>query len=232
MNKDKLKLLFEQMKYGDRDKAIEEIYNESNNIMKSVAFSILKNYEDTEEVMQNVIIKIYNLEKTALPSDNEYSWLYHITKNETIELLKKEKPDTNINTIYNIEEDDNNIIGIENYNKLIFDLSDKEKEIVALKLIAKLSLQEIAELLEEPIKDVKWKYYKSIYRVESLIKSFVAFIITLTLGMITTTIGNMDVLSIILFIVSTISLIITIIVSIFINKAKTKNTKSKHRFKK
>ena len=71
-----------------------------------------------------------------MPNRNESSWLYSITKNETINYLNHNKNNIDLDSIYNIEDDNNEInkiIDQDSYNRLIDKLNDKEKEIISLK---------------------------------------------------------------------------------------------------
>lgn len=45
-----------------------------------IAFSILKNKEDSEDVVQIVFSKLYVLDKEKLPKEKEATWLYSVTK--------------------------------------------------------------------------------------------------------------------------------------------------------
>ena len=103
-----LKNLFEEIK-ENRKKAMEEFYHQYHKIVYAIAFSILKNKEDAEDVMQIVFEKIQTIDKTKLPSDKEMIWLYTLTKNETLNYLKKKKGEISLETIYEIENKDNEI---------------------------------------------------------------------------------------------------------------------------
>lgn len=90
--------------------------------------------------------KLYLIDKEKLPNRNESSWLYSITKNETINYLKRNKNNIDLDSIYNIEDDNNEInkiIDQDNYNRLISNLNNKEKEIISLKIVSNLSFEEI-----------------------------------------------------------------------------------------
>ncbi len=183
MNKKELKQLFEKIK-NDKE-TIEELYSKYNKTIYAIAFSILKNKEDSEDAVQNVFIKISSLEKEKLPNDKESTWIYTVTKNEALSILKKKNKEINIDEIYEIEEQNNEIdeiIDKENFNKLISKLSDKEKQIVSLKIISNLSFSQIGKLIDEPVNTVKWRYYKSIYRIKMLLGNLAMFIITFILG--------------------------------------------------
>lgn len=164
---------------------LEELYNNYSKLIYKIAFSILKNKEDSEDIVQKVFIKIFNMPKEQLPINNSTSWLYTVTKNEAISLIRSKKKSINIENIYEIVEDNNptdNIIEKEDFNKLISNLNENEKEIVSLKIISNLSFKEIAKLVNEPISTVKWRYYKSIYKLKIIIGNLGMFIIAFVIG--------------------------------------------------
>ena len=150
-----------------------------------IAFSIVKNKEDAEDMMQIVFAKIQELDKTKLPSNKEMTWLYTLTKNETLNYLKKKKGEVSLENIYKIEnkndEIDKKIDHIE-FNRLISKLNEKEQEIISLKILSDFSFQEISELLNEPIGTVKWRYYKSLHSIKRMLGSLAMSIITFVIG--------------------------------------------------
>ena len=179
-----LKELFIEIKYGNRI-AFEKLYNNYNKLIYNIAYSILKNKQDAEDVVQIVFEKLYLIDKEKLPNRNESSWLYSITKNETINYLKRNKNNIDLDSIYNIEDDNNEInkiIDQDNYNRLISKLNNKEKEIISLKIISNLSFEEIGKLLKEPTGTIKWRYYKAVNTLKILLSNLGMFIITFVIG--------------------------------------------------
>lgn len=165
--------------------AFEKLYTKYNKLVYGVAFSILKNKEDSEDVVQIVFSKLYKIDKNKLPSNKEASWLYTLTKNETISFLRKKNNDINLESIYEIEDKDNeinNIIDQVEFNRLISGLNDKEKQIISLKILANLSFDEIGKLLNEPTGTIKWRYYKSIHTLKILLSNLGMFIVTFEIG--------------------------------------------------
>ena len=135
--------------------------------------------------MQAVFSKIYEMKKERLPINHEASWLYTVTRNETISYIRKKTRDVELQEIYDIESTDNSIeeiIDSEKYKKLISALNDREKEIVSLKVLANLSFREIGKLLDEPINTVKWRYYKALHSLEFLITNLALFVISFVVG--------------------------------------------------
>ena len=184
INVKELEELFIEIKYGNKI-AFEKLYNNYNKLIYSIAYSILKNKQDAEDVVQIVFEKLYLIDKEKLPNRTESSWLYSITKNETINYLKHNKNNIDLDSIYNIEDDNNEInkiIDQDSYNRLIDKLNDKEKEIISLKIVSNLSFEEIGKLLKEPTGTIKWKYYKAVNTLKILLSNLGMFIITFVIG--------------------------------------------------
>ena len=175
-----LKELFNQIKSND-DTAFEEFYTKYNKLIYKIAFSILKNKSDTEDITQIVFEKIYSMDKENLPTKNETSWIYSVTKNETLNYLKSNRNNINLDDIYGIEDNNqeiSKIIDQENYNQLISKLNDNDKEIISLKIISNFSFEEIGKILNMPTGTVKWRYYKVINTLKLLLSNLTMFIIS------------------------------------------------------
>lgn len=164
---------------------IEELYSKYKKMIYCIAFSILKKQEDSEDIMQMIFAKIYEMENSKLPTNNYASWIYSITKNETINFIKKNKNDIPLDKIYEISDDNNElnkVIDNIEFNRLISNLNDKEKDIISLKILSNFSFEEIGKMLKEPVGTVKWRYYKSIYCLKAILGNLAMFIISFAIG--------------------------------------------------
>ena len=170
--------IFDKMRKEDK-KSYEELYRKYYKLVYNIAFSILKNKENAEDISQNVFIKIGNLKKEKLPNSYEASWLYTVTKNECISLFRKTKETLTIEDIKNenLEDEIEGIIQKNSYEKLMENLEKIEKQIIFLKVEAGYSFKEIARLLKMPIGTVQWKYYKSLHALKLLIANLSMFVI-------------------------------------------------------
>lgn len=182
INDTQLKELFIEIKNNNKI-AFEKLYNQYNKLVYGIAFTILKNKQDSEDIVQNVFTKLYTMDKSKLPNNNEATWIYSVTKNETLNFLQKKHSDISLENVYEIEDTDNEIneiIDKDTYNRLISKLDDKEKEIISLKILGNFSFDEIGNLLNKPTGTIKWKYYKSIHTLKILLSNlgmfFVSFI--------------------------------------------------------
>ena len=178
--KEELKRIFYELKTGNKY-VIEELYKKYYKIVYGIAFSILKNKEDSEDIVQIFFSKLYSLEKSKLPNNKESTWIYTTTKNEVLNFLKKKRNNIDYDSIYEIEDNNNylnKMIDQDSYNRLISKLNDVEKEIISLKILSNLSFEQISRLLNIPTGTVKWKYYKSINTLKLLLGNLSMFIIT------------------------------------------------------
>ena len=172
INKQELHSMFQQIA-NKNEEEFNQFYEKYHILVYRIAFSILKNKEDSEDVGQKVFLKIWKMEQEKLPTNNEASWLYAITKNETLNYLRSQKQELNIDDIYYIADEKQ-----ESYHKIIAKLNQKEQEIVSLKIISKLSFKEIAQMLNMPIGTIQWKYYKSLYTLRILLGNLTILIVS------------------------------------------------------
>ena len=178
-----LHIIFEGIANKD-EKVFNKLYNEYKSLVYAIVFSMLKNIEDSEEVVQIIFTKMWNIKKENLPYSNETAWLYNVAKNETINYIRKQKHTINIEDLYYINEENEeieNIIDTEYYNNILSKLNTEEKEIVSLKILSNLSFKEISQILDTPMGTIQWKYYKSLHTLKMLMSNLTMFILTFTL---------------------------------------------------
>lgn len=182
INEKELHELFCKLKEKEEN-AYEQLYQKYASLVYRIAFSILKNQENAEDVMQNVFVKLANLSKEKLPSKYEASWLYSVTKNEAISYLRKNKEALPIEEVSKERKEDEleEFMQRDSYETMISYLENKEKQIISLKVEMGLSFKEIASLLNMPMGSVQWKYYKSLHSLKLLIGNLSLFIISATL---------------------------------------------------
>ena len=180
LNKAEIHNIFQKIKNGEKE-AIEELYVKYQKLVINISFSIVKDKNIAEEISQIIFLKILQKPIENIPNNNELSWLYTITKNQTIDYLRKQHNDIDIDTLYDIPDNDNKIneiIDRDTYNRMIDGLEEKEKEIVSLKVLTNFTFKEIGLILDMPTATVQWKYYKSVHTLKILLSNLSMFIIT------------------------------------------------------
>jgi len=188
INKSELHEIFQNLRKKEQN-AYNKLYEKYYNLVYSIVFSIIKNNHDSEDITHEVFTKIYRLDTNKLPTNNESSWLFTVSKNECYLYLRKVKPNISIDEIYGIPENNNDIdkiIDTEYYNKLIKGLKEDEKLIVSLKVLSNFTFSKISQIMNIPIGTVQWKYYNAInslkVSVSSLVGAVIAFIIVVARG--------------------------------------------------
>lgn len=180
-NKEKIRNLLHKWNKNRTEENYEKFYNSVEPIINRIAFCYLKNSEDSNEITQEIFINIYNLDALKIPRVNEISWLYEMTKNVSINLIKSRFPNITTDEIFELIDERNEIekiISNDKYQSLIYNLPFKEREIITLKEMGEFSFEEISNLLDMKIKMVKWYYYKSIKTLRLAVGNFAMFIIT------------------------------------------------------
>ena len=186
INEKELHELFAKLKQNKTENIFSELYTKYRKLVYCICFSIVKNNENSDDITQIVFSKIWSMDTSNLPKSSEASWLYKITKNETLNYLRKNRNAFELEDIYYITDEDvniNKLLDYDSYNRLISKLSKKEQEIVSLKILSNLSFKEIAQVLNEPVGTIKWRYYKSIHTLKILLGNLGMFLITFTIGL-------------------------------------------------
>ncbi len=157
-----------------------QFYETYKGLIYGIAFSILKNNESAEDVVQTVCAKIWAMKPENLPKSKPATWLYTLTKNETLNFLRKQKKAVSLEEQYFIGEEDANLEGIiekETYNKILTRLELQDQEIVSLKIVSGLSFRQISQILNMPIGTVQWKYYKALHTLKMLLANLSMFVV-------------------------------------------------------
>ena len=140
----------------------DNIYEEYFDRVYYKVLSVVKNYDDAEDICQETFISVYkNLSKFREES-NIYTWIYRIAINKTYDFFKKRKVEFEINDdVLSLPEDINFDTKVILQEKLKL-ISEKEREIVILKDIYGYKLKEIAEIKNMNLSTVKSVYYKAL----------------------------------------------------------------------
>lgn len=182
INQKELHELLTEIKENKNESTYNELYRKYKELVYSIAFSILKQKEDSEDVAQRVFTKLWTMNSQNLPSSYEASWLYRLTKNETLNYLRNHKKTINLEELYSIHEEDDEIKKIldqDAYNRLIAKLSQREQEVISLKLVSGLSFKQISQVIQEPIGTVQWRYYHSLKNLKLGLTNLLMLMFTL-----------------------------------------------------
>jgi RNA polymerase sigma-70 factor (ECF subfamily) len=133
------------------------------------------NHEDTDDVLQNTLIKVYRHVEGFKGESQLYSWLYRIATNESITFLKKEQKKRNIslgNDQYNIHE--STYFDIEKGNLLLAEaialLPDKQKLVFNKRYYEEMSYLDMSKELTTSVGALKASFHHAVKKIENYIK--------------------------------------------------------------
>ena len=136
---------------------------------------IVKTHENTDDVLQNTLIKVHqNLPKFRYDS-KLFSWLYRIAINESLSFLRKNKIksiDNSDEYLLRILSKDPHYDGDEitlKLEKAILSLPPKQQEIFRLKYFNELKFREIAEITGTSIGGLKANYHQAVKKIKNLL---------------------------------------------------------------
>jgi len=159
--------LLEKLKNGDEN-AFNELYHSFHQPALRFCNSILKDIDESENIIQDVFIKIWNRKHTINPELNFASYLFTIIKNRVFDFLKEAKKNDSLREKYWEKlleyQAINNEVKEERFVKIgeaIEDLSEKRKKIIKMNYEEGKSYEEIANQLNISKNTVKNQLVKA-----------------------------------------------------------------------
>ncbi len=146
------------------DEVYEEIYNEYYKLIYYVILQIIKNKDETDELVNDTFLKAFNNITKFQEDTSLKSWIVQIAKNTAINKYNKNKKSNTIldfDYIMNLEADtptdfDNLIKEFRQY------LTIEETNIIFFRIYYDMKLKDIAEYYETSINDIYQKYQKAL----------------------------------------------------------------------
>lgn len=166
MNEKQINKLLVQTARGDND-AFAELYEKTKHGVFSFLYSFLQNYEDTEDAMQTVYLKIKLYIDKYTPDTNGRAWILQIAKNLALNELYARKKTINIDDT-DIEDKSPMPDGISETMQKVLD--EEERRIVIMHVLWGFKHREIAEMINCPTGTVTSKYKRSIAKLKSALK--------------------------------------------------------------
>ena len=165
-------LLVKKAVKGDR-KAFEDLINIYFDRLYKEAYLRCKHEEDAKEIVQETIYKAYRSIKKLKEPKYFKTWLSRILinvandymrENGMIDLTHEES-----DYIKEVHKDNQVEIKIDLYNA-IDELEDKYKDVIILRYVDDLKIEEISTILERPVNTIKTHIRKAIKDMKNLLK--------------------------------------------------------------
>lgn len=167
----KNKNIIAKVKRGDTD-AFRLLVDKYQHLAFTVAYNIVKNKQDAEEVVQDSFIKVFN-KITQFKEESKFSsWLFKIVYNTALSRIRKRRLET-----FTLEHDDYSIeYGVDSHTgwdkmvlqdqqkyiqKALDNLSARDKLVLTLFYLADEGLNEICKITDEKKTTVKARLHRA-----------------------------------------------------------------------
>jgi len=136
-------------------------------------------HEDTNDILQNVFIKVWKNLADFRQESNLYTWLYRIATNETLTWIEQQKRRTSVSLSDNEDIFSEKLLAQKGYdpNKIewklqqaIQSLPDKQKVVFNLRYYDEMPYEEMAEMLSTSVGALKASYHHAVKKVEGFLK--------------------------------------------------------------
>lgn len=148
--------------------ALSRLYEITKPLVYGFALSLLKNVHEAEDVLHDVYIKIYDNANTYQDNGKPIAWIFTITRNLSLMMLRKKKHYTDIDEIIEIIPSRSNVNDVETRLLLTATfkyISDEERNILMLHAVSGFKHREISKLLDIPLSTVLSKYNRAIKKI-------------------------------------------------------------------
>lgn len=172
-------------KIGNRDVvAFQDFYKKYNGLLYSTIFRVLNDHQDTEDIMQEVLVQIWQKAHLYEPGKGKpLTWVTTMARNRAIDRIRAKQRRSKLNDGFEQEsktvhpefiEDTRDVLMAKESDEMlkgaVMELSPDQREAIQLAYFGGLTQSEIAEKLQEPLGTVKARIRRGVQRLEQVVK--------------------------------------------------------------
>lgn len=149
---------------------LEKFYNTYGKIIQITARTICRSFEQADEVINTVLVKVWQLSQREIPVENPEGWVYVLTANAAKDRLKERTFLPLHDTIAAKNDKIEQLLSHDAFYSMIDVLTEEEKALMIDKFIKKLTFREIAGENGKNINAVSAVYYRAIEKVKKYLE--------------------------------------------------------------
>jgi len=161
-----------------QNQAFKKLLKEYQKPLYNHIRTIVLNHDDTDDVLQNTFVKVFQYLNKFKGESKLFSWMYRIATNEALTFLNKKAKINGISsetlqnkTIDNLKADiyfDGDEIQFK-LQKAIASLPKKQQLVFKMKYFEELKYEEISEILGTSVGALKASYYHAVKKIEAFV---------------------------------------------------------------
>lgn len=170
---------------GRRDvAAFQSFYRKFNGLLYATIYRVLNDHQDTEDIMQEVLVQIWQKAHLYQPSKGKpLTWVTTMARNRAIDRVRAKQRRSRLNDEFEQEtkplqpefdEDTSDLVTTNESDKVVqsavLELTPDQREAIQLAYFGGLTQSEIAEKLREPLGTVKARIRRGVQRLEQVVK--------------------------------------------------------------
>lgn len=157
------------------------LYDHYSGALYGVILRIVQSKDYTEEIIQDVFVKIWNsIHQYDSSKGRFYTWMINIARNTAIDYLKSKSFQNELKNqslpdfVYNSAElsTTNNSSDFIGFNNILESLETDKKELIDLAYYQGYTQNEISEKLKIPLGTVKTKMRNALMKLKDLLKDY------------------------------------------------------------
>lgn len=171
---------------AERDsRSFQELYRKYSGLLFSAISNVLNDHHDAEDVMQEVLVQIWNKAHLYEPRKGKpLTWLTTMARNRAIDRIRAKQRRSRLNDEFEVENKNvqpefetsgRDILQDKERDTIlrgaVSKLTDDQKEAIHLAYFSGLTQAEVAERLQEPLGTVKARIRRGVNRLEGLVKA-------------------------------------------------------------
>lgn len=170
---------------GQRDVAsFQQLYKKFSGLLYSTIHRVLNDHQDTEDVMQEVLVQIWQKAHLYEPNKGKpLTWITTLARNRAIDRIRSKQRRAKLNDDFEQEsrsvqpefdEDTSDLLiskeSDDAVQSAVMELTPEQREAIQLAYFSGLTQSEIADRLNEPLGTVKARIRRGVQRLEQTVR--------------------------------------------------------------
>jgi RNA polymerase sigma-70 factor (ECF subfamily) len=163
-----------------QNEAFEKLIKEFQRPLYAHIRTIVLNHDDTNDVLQNVFIKVYRNVKNFKQESKLFSWVYRIATNESITFINQKARKNNISSQEHAQKEIDNLAADTYFDgdeiqlklqKAVALLPQKQQLVFKMKYFQDLKYEDISVILGTTVGALKASYYHAVKKIENFMNA-------------------------------------------------------------